>query len=96
MNTDTLPPKPKTHHKVINVLLIIMNLWSGIGICSMYSSEIFSLHQEIILIVPAVLLIFFMIVKEIRVRPLIKRLYYNLSILGGFVLITIGWAFMWY
>jgi hypothetical protein len=95
MNTDTAPSKPKTIHKVINIFLLIYNSSIAIGVFSTYSFEDLQFYEKVILIVPALLLTAFMVIKEFKVRPLIKRVYLNLFILMGFMLIGLCWYSVW-
>lgn len=95
MNTDITPSKPKTIHKVINVFLLIYNSSIALGVFSTYSFEDLQFYKKIILIVPALFLTAFMIIKEFKVQPLIKRVYLNLFIFMGFMLIGFCWYSIW-
>jgi apolipoprotein N-acyltransferase len=95
MNTDITPSKPKTIHKVINVFLLIYNSSIAFGVFSTYSFEDLQFYKKIILIVPALFLTAFMIIKEFKVQPLIKRVYLNLFIFMGFLLIGFCWYSIW-
>ncbi len=95
MNTDTMPEKPRALYKVINIFLIILNSIFAFGICSTYSFDTLLFYKKVILIVPAVLLTAFMIIKEFIVKHLIKKMYLNIFICMGFILIIFCWVSLW-
>ena len=95
MNTDGMTQKPKTLNKVLNVFLLIINSGIAFGVCSTYSFETLTLSKKIILIIPAASLTAFMIIKEFKVQDLMKRVYLNLSIWVGFILILLCWYAIW-
>jgi hypothetical protein len=84
MSTDVMPSKPKMLHKAINIFLIIVDVNYSIGMLSVSQFTGLHFHERTIIIVSALLLTLFMIIKEFKVKPLLKRIYLNLSILAGF------------
>jgi hypothetical protein len=95
MNVDAMTQKPRTLHIVLNVFLLIINSGIAFGVCSAYAFETLTFVKKIILIIPAVLLAAFMIIKEFKVQGLLKRVYLNLSIWVGFMLILLCWYAIW-
>jgi hypothetical protein len=95
MNTDTVPQKPKMLHRIINAILLFLSASLALGICSTYSFDMLTFNKKVILIVPAVLLAAFMIIKEIKVRTLARRMYMNMAIFVGFFLIFTCLALIW-
>jgi hypothetical protein len=86
VNTDTMPQKPKMFHRVINVILLFLNASIAFGICSTYSFDTLTFYKKVILIVPAILLAAFMIIKEFKVRSLARKMYINMTIYVGLLL----------
>jgi len=95
MNTGTVPKKNRTLHKVLNFILLFLNASLAFGICSIYSFETLLPYKKIILIAPALILTVFMIIKEFKVKQLIRKLYINAGILAGFILIVFTWVSIW-
>lgn len=95
MNTDTISQKPKTFHRVINVIFLFLNASLALGICSTYSFEMLTFYKKVIIIVPAILLAVFMIIKEIKVRTLIRKMFMNIAIFVGFLLIMTCLGLIW-
>lgn len=95
MNTDAMPQKHRPLFKFINIILIILNLIFAFTVCSTYSFETLTVYKKIVLIVPAIFLALLMIVKEFKVQALIKKMYINISILVGFILIIFCWYSIW-
>lgn len=95
MNTDTMPNKNRTLHKVLNFMLLFLNSSLAFGICSIYSFETLLPYKKIILIIPALILVIFMIIKEFKIKQLIRKLYINTGILAGFILIVFAWVSIW-
>jgi hypothetical protein len=95
VNTDTMCQKPKTFHRVINIIFLFLNASLAFGICTTYSFETLTFYKKVIIIVPAILLAAFMIIKEFKVRTLIRKMYMNMAIFVGFLLIMTCWALIW-
>ncbi len=75
MNTDAIPKKNSTFHKVINGILLFLNASLALGICSTYSFEMLLPYKKIILIIPALILTAVMIIKEFKVKTLPKKCF---------------------
>lgn len=95
MNTANMPLKPKKIHKAINIFLLIINSSISFGVLSTYSFESLQFYKKVILIVPALLLTIFMVIKEFKVQALIKRVYLNLFSWMGFMIILYCWYMIW-
>jgi hypothetical protein len=52
-------------------------------------------YKKVIIIVPAILLAAFMIIKEIKVRTLIRKMFMNMAIFVGFLLIMTCLGLIW-
>ena len=95
MNTDAIPQKPRMLYKIVNIILLFLNSSFAFGIFSTYSFETLQIHQKAILIVPAALLTSLMVIKEFKVKPLIRKLFMNTLIFVGFILIIFCWVSLW-
>lgn len=84
MSTDVVPSKPKTLHKVINIFLLFTNASYIFGMISVSQFPDFQFHERVIIAVSTLLLAIFMVAKEFKVKPLLKRIYLNLLIFGAF------------
>ena len=61
----------------------------------MYSFETIASNKKVYLIVPAVILAAFMIIKEFNVRTLTRKMYINMAIFVGFNLIIVCLGIIW-
>ena len=95
MSTDTMPSKPKTRYKVINVILIIINLNFCFGMFTAASFTGLNFHERVIIVTSTVLLTLFMIIKEFRIKPLQKRIYLNLFIWAAFMCVLYYISVVW-
>ena len=95
MNTDIMPKNPKMLHRVINIILLFINAFFAIGIFSMYSFETIGTYKKAYLIVSAIALAAFMFIKEIYIRTLIKKMYLNMAIFVGYILIIVCLGLIW-
>jgi hypothetical protein len=95
VNTDIMPQKPKMFYRVINVFLIIINLNFCLGMFTAASFTGLNFHERAIIVTSSVLLTLFMIIKEFRVKPLLKRLYLNLSIWAAFMCVLYYISEVW-
>ena len=95
MSTETMPSKPKTRYKVINVLLIIINLNFCFGMFTASSFTGLNFHERAIIVSSTVLLTLFMIIKEFIVKHLLKRIYLNLSIWAAFMCVLYYISVVW-
>lgn len=80
MGIDIMSSKPKALYKIINIFLIIVNVNIGLVTLSVSSFTGFQFHERLIIAIPSLLLTLFVVLKEFKVKPLLKRIYLNLSI----------------
>jgi hypothetical protein len=85
MSTKAIPVKPKPIQKIINTLLIIIN--SVMSLCAFSVSTFigFQIHERVVIVLTALLLTTYMIIKEFKVNLILKRLYLNLGVYVGFL-----------
>jgi hypothetical protein len=95
MSTDAIHSKPKTLQKVINVFLIIANVIYTFGLFSVSQFPDFQFHERVIIAVSTLLLALFCVIKEFKVKPLLKRIYLNLLTCLAFVGVGFYIALVW-
>jgi hypothetical protein len=95
MSTETMPSKPKMRYKVINIFLIIINLNFCFGMFTAASFTGLIFYERVIIVTSTVLLTLFMIMKEFRVKPLLKRIYMNLFIWASFMSVLYYISVVW-
>ena len=88
MGKEDVSSKPKTLHKVINVALILINVNGALVMFSVYSFDEFQYYERLIILISSLMLTAFMIIKEFKVKPLLKRIYFNFAIWMGFMAIS--------
>jgi flagellar basal body-associated protein FliL len=87
MSTEAMPTKPKYAQKVINIILIFINVVMSLCAFSVSTFMGFKIHERVVIVLAALLLTVFMVVKEFKVKLILKRVYLNLVIYTGFLVI---------
>jgi hypothetical protein len=95
MSSETMPQKSSTLKKALNIVLILINLNGAFATYSMYSFDDLQIHERLVIIIGCILLLLIMIIKEFLVKPLQKRVYFNLFIMSGYILIYIYMYLVW-
>lgn len=95
MSIEAMPSKPNTLKKAINIFLIIANMIYTFGLFSVSQFPDFQFHERVIVAVSTLLLALFWIIKEFKVKPLLKRIYLNLLTSMAFVGVGFYIALVW-
>jgi hypothetical protein len=95
MNPETMPQKSSMLKKALNIVLILINLNGAFATYSMSSFDDLQIHERIVIFTGSLLLLLIMIIKEFLVKSLQRRVYFNLFIMLGYILIYIYMYVVW-